>query len=353
MSPSLVRVGQALVAADRGEWVRVVELCAGASGVPWVLDGLVSLALTRALAHTNQLEAAEQVANARLSRAPTDLDVRAERARAWFRAGLVDEAGEELSAVLEAAPSHPGALLGLGELALAKGALEDAVEFLQAACIAAPRAAEPVVALARLFLVAGRPADGARQLATLLGAEAGDTDPRLTSSLAELYVASGQLDAVIPLLKKLGGRGPMTDAERIELTRLWAETGEAGPIRAMADDVAPGTRALLLGIVARLEGADPLPHLDEAAEALPDHWWVHEQRAEVLLDQGDLEGARSAAEVARQLAPRAAAARVASAAVLVRQESHPGARRLLQVASEHAGLWPSVRARARMALAHG
>ncbi len=105
---------------------------------------------------------------------------------------------------------------------------------------------------------------------------------------------------------------------------------------------------------ARREAVGPDPRsnaVDEAAVGLAGHWWVHEQRAESLLDAGDLDAAMSAATVAQRLAPRAAATRVASAAVLVRQQDHPGARRLLQVASEHAGLWPSVRARARSALA--
>lgn len=350
MSPSLARVGQALVSADRGEWDRVVELLAGASKVPIVLDGLVSLALTRALTHTDQLATAEQVANGRLQRAPSDLDVRAERARTWFRAGLGDEAREEFAAVLAAAPTHAGALLGLGELALARGAMAEAAEHLQAACVAAPLAAEPVVALARLFLVAGQPADGARQLEALLAVGPRTADPRLTSSLAELHVAAGQVAAVVPLLEQLGRRVPMTDLERIELARLWAETGRAAPLRALAASGAPGTRALLDGVADRLEGADPLPGLDEAAVLLPDHWWVHQQRAEALLDRGDLVGAHAAAAVARKLAPRAASARVVSAAVLLRQGDHPGARKLLSVASRHTGLWPSVRTRARWAL---
>jgi tetratricopeptide (TPR) repeat protein len=351
MPPTLARVGRALVAADRGDWERVVELLAGARNVPWILDGLVSLALTRALTHTDQLGPAEQVANGRLKRAPDDLDVRAERARAWFRAGHYGPAREEFQAVLEQVPTHAGALLGKGELALARGDLAEASDSLQAACVTAPLAAEPVVALARLFLVAGRPADGARQVAALLTVGPRPDDPRLTSSLAELHVAAEQMNDVVPLLERLGQRVPMTDAQRIELARLWAETGRSGPIRSLAEQSTGGARSLLLGIAARLEGTSPLPHLDDAAVALPDHWWVHEQRAESLLDAGDLDAAMSAATVAQRLAPRAAATRVASAAVLVRQQDHPGARRLLQVASEHAGLWPSVRARARSALA--
>jgi len=350
MSPTLARVGQALVAADRGDWDRVVELLARASNVPWVLDGLVSLALTRALTHTDQLAAAEQVANGRLKRAPDDVDVRAERARAWFRAGHLEQARDELTAVLDIAPAHPGALLGLGELALAQGALAEASEHLQAACVAAPLAAEPVVALARLFLVAGRPADGARQVTALVEVGPRTDDPRLTSCLAELHVAAEQLDEVVPLLERLGTRQPMTDLQRVELARLWAETGRAAPIRTLARGCAPGARSLLLGVAARLDGLDALHHLDEAALTLPNHWWVHEQRAEALLDTHDLDGARTAAAVARRLAPRAAAARVAAAAVLVRQANHADARRLLEVAATHTGLWPSVRARARLAL---
>ena len=56
MSPVVAQVGQALVAADRGDWDGVIGLLAGISNVPWALDGMVSLALTRALNHTDQLE---------------------------------------------------------------------------------------------------------------------------------------------------------------------------------------------------------------------------------------------------------------------------------------------------------
>ena len=351
MSPDLARVGRALVAADRGDWQRVVELLASANNVPWVLDGLVSLALTRALTHTDQLASAEQVANSRLQRAPADLDVRAERARARARAGLTHEARQEFSAVLETAPTHPGALLGLGELALSNGALAEASELLQAACVAAPLAAEPVVALARLFLVAGRPADGARQLAALLQVGSRIHDSRLSMSLAELHVAASQLDEVIPVLERLAELGPLTDGHRIELARLWAETGRSEPIRALAVGASSGVQALLTGVAERLDGSDPLLMLDEAAVGLAGHWWVHEQRAVALLERGDAAGALAAASVAGRLAPQAAAVRVVLASIRVQREEHPASRRLLQVAAEHAGLWPSVRARARRALA--
>ncbi|HCH61994.1 MAG: hypothetical protein CL927_05170 [Deltaproteobacteria bacterium] len=350
MAPVVAQVGQALVAADRGDWDRVVRMLAGVSDVPWALDGLVSLALTRALTHTEQLELAERIANARLRRAPDDLDVRAERALAWFRAGQVDQARGEFELIVEQLPAHPGALLGLGEIALAGGQLADAAEHLQAACVAAPLAVEPVVALAQLFLVAGRPADGARQVEALVAVGHRQNDPRLLSSLAELHIAAAELDKVIPLLDGLGLQNPANDMQRIELARLWAETGHATPIRALAEQSGMGARALLCAIAARLEGTDPLPHLDEAAIHLPDHWWVHEQRASVFLDSGDLVSAQSAASAARRLAPRAAATRVVAAAVLVQQQEHVGAFRLLRVAAGHAGLWPSVRARARWAL---
>lgn len=352
MSPVVAQVGQALVAADRGDWDGVVGLLAGISNVPWALDGMVSLALTRALNHTDQLEFAERIANARLSRAPDDLDVRAERARTWARAGHTDQARAEFTALLEEHPAHPGALLGLGELALTSGQLAEAAGHLQAACVAAPLATEPVVSLARLFLVAGRPADGARQVEALVAVGSRAQDPRLMSSLAELHIAAGEVDQVVPLLNGLSHGDSVSDAQRIELARLWAETGRSSPIRTLAEQGGVGTRALLLGVVARIEGVEPMQYLDEAAIHLPDHWWVHEQRASAFLDAGELDAAHAAATVARRLAPRAAAARVVMASILVQQQEHAGAERLLRIASEHLGLWPSVRARARWALSH-
>jgi predicted Zn-dependent protease len=352
MPPTLARVGRALLAADRGAWKDVVELLAGVAGVPSALDGLVSLALTRALTHTGQLEVAEQVANDRLKRVPDDLDVRTARARAWFAAGLVQQAADEYAAVLNRVPRHPGACLGLGELALATGNLAKASDCLQAACQSAPLATEPVVALARLFLVAGMPADGARQVEALIEVRPHGHDPRLTSSLAELRVAAGMFADVPPLLEQLEQLPELDDARRIERARLWAETGHSGPIRRLAESAdSPGIVALLKAVADGLDGDDPLPGLDDAAVMLPNHWWVHERRAHVLMQVGDDVGASAAAAVALRLAPRAAAVRVTAAAALLREREDARSMRILRVASKHTGLWPSVRAVAQAALA--
>jgi len=352
MSPTLARVGRALLAADRGAWQDVVDLLAGVTGVPTALDGLVSLALTRALTHTGQLQLAEQIANGRLKRVPDDVDVRTARARAWFEAGLVQEAADEFAEVLAVVPRHAGACLGLGEVALATGNLSKASDCLQAACVAAPLAAEPVVALARLFLVAGMPGDGARQVEALIGVGQRGNDPRLASSLAELRVAAGMLDQVPPLLEQLEQAPALDDPRRIELARLWAETGRSAPIRRLSSSaVHPGIQALLSAVADGLDGTDPLPGLDEAAVMLPNHWWVHERRAHALLKADDDKGASAAAAVALRLAPRAAAVRVTAAAARLREGEDSHARRILKVAARHTGLWPSVRAVAREALA--
>ena len=352
MPPTLARVGRALLAADRGAWQDVVDLLAGLAGVPSALDGLVSLALTRALTHTGQLQIAEQVANERLKRVPDDHDVRTARARAWFAAGLVQQAADEFAAVLKAVPRHPGACLGLGEVALATGNLAKASDCLQAACVAAPLATEPVVALARLFLVAGMPADGARQVEALIEVRPQGHDPRLISSLAELRVAAELFADVPPLLEQLEQLPELDDVRRIELARLWAETGHSEPIRrlsASADH--PGIVALLKAVADGIDGGDPLPGLDDAVVMLPNHWWVHERRAHVLLQVGDEAGASAAAAVALRLAPRAAAVRVVAAAALLRERNDAHSIRVLRVAAKHTGLWPSVRASAQAALA--
>jgi len=350
MSPSLARVGRALLAADRGAWHDVVDLLAGVKGVPSALDGLVSLALTRALTHTGQLQLAEQIANGRLKRVPADVDVRTARARAWFSAGLVQQAADEFAAVLEGSPRHAGACLGLGEVALATGNLAKASDCLQAACVAAPLAAEPVVALARLFLVAGMPEEGAKQVEALLAVGQRGSDPRLASCLAELRVAAGMLEQVPPLLEQLE-QTLLDDGRRIEVARLWAETAQGSPIRRLADAAThPGIKALLRAVADSLDGHDPLPGLDEAALLLPKHWWVHERRAQALLALGDADGAAAAAAVALRLAPRAAAVRVMAAAARLQQGPDARALRVLKVAARHSGLWPSVRAVAQAAL---
>ncbi len=354
MSPSLARVGRALLAADRGAWRDVVDLMAGVKGVPSTLDGQVSLALTRALTHTGQLKLAEQIANERLKRVPSDIDVRTARARAWFSAGSVQEAADELAAVLKSSPRHAGACLGLGEVALATGNLAKASDCLQAACVAAPLAAEPVVALARLFLVAGMPEEGAKQVEALLAVGQRGSDPRLASCLAELRVAAGMLDDVPMLLEQLEQTPALDDARRIELARLWAETARVAPIRRLAASAThPGIKALLSAVADSFDGHDPLPGLDEAAVLLPEHWWVHERRAQALLKIGDADAAAAAAAVALRLAPRAAAARVTVAAARLLQGPDDRAMRVLKVAARHTGLWPSVRAVAKAALSVG
>ncbi len=352
MSPNLARVGQAILAADRGAWALVLELLDGVTNVPGALDGLVSLAITRALVEVGRLDLAEHTANQRLQRAPDDLDIRVARAKAWSRAGLWKEADAEYRAVLGIAPSHPSAILGHGELALSQGDLAAAANRLQQACVAAPLASEPVVALARLFLVAGRPADGARQVASLVQAVPRWEDPRLLSALAELYIASEQIGEAEPLLVRLQAQPQLEDEQIIELARLWAETGRAEPLRGLVNgNTKPGLAALLYAVAARLDGEDPLPGLEEAALTLPEHWWVHEQRAQAMLNAGDIDGAAVAAALAARLAPRAAATRVTAAVIRLRQHDDPQARRLLRVAATHAGLWPSVRKEAQNALA--
>ncbi len=105
-------------------------------------------------------------------------------ARAAQEAGNTGSAVRFYRAVLDQAPGHVGALLGLGETLSESGAAADAVVELQKAAAAVPDNVEVQTALGRALIRANRPADALNRFDALLRRNDDDRRARLNRGVA-------------------------------------------------------------------------------------------------------------------------------------------------------------------------
>ncbi|MBK3737142.1 tetratricopeptide repeat protein, partial [Azospirillum brasilense] len=105
-------------------------------------------------------------------------------ARAAQEAGNTGSAVRFYRAVLDQAPGHVGALLGLGETLSESGSAADAVVELQKAAAAVPDNVEVQTALGRALVRANRPADALNRFDALLRRNDDDLRARLNRGVA-------------------------------------------------------------------------------------------------------------------------------------------------------------------------
>jgi tetratricopeptide (TPR) repeat protein len=273
------------------------------------------------------------------------------QARLLFRQRRVVEAEALLRGVVAeaeaAAEPHAGALQGLGMTLLATGRLGEAEDLFIRAIEADPLDPRSWRALAQRDRMAGSVERGIERLEAAAGRGfVVFNDPRLLLEGAELYAAAGRWPALAALLRRVEQVTEVGPGQAVELGRLWAEAGEVAEVERLAALGGP----LLLAVAAELRGRGDRSMWNAAALAAPKHWLPHERLAAWLLDAEGPAAARTELEVARRLAPQTAEVQVTAARVAL-AEGDERARGALQAAADHPGLWPSVRARARAALA--
>jgi hypothetical protein len=163
---------------------------------------MVFLPLGDALRRRGQLEHAQKIATRGLERHPYDADAHDLLARIWADRGDVERAMDEWGAALQIAPSHAGALKGMGFAYFHAGRLVEAQQYLVAAAAAEPDDVTIVAALDRVRdtrlphsgTVAGNgaTANGAEgHDVANRGVEAGDYEVDTDGTPTELAPASG------------------------------------------------------------------------------------------------------------------------------------------------------------------
>ncbi len=371
LHPAAERLGRARVAADREDWGAVLRLLGELKGAPQALEAPVVALVAAALAETHRASQGEELAQAWLGRAPAaadDLDntaVAAALARCWLRSRRFEQAHLLLLQILDHHPQHGEALGLLGMLHLQRGELDPALAVLRRACSARPLSPRPLLSLSQAWLLAGRPAEGARDVAARAGAFGDRIEPGVLLALATLQLQAGLPAPVPSVLRRIEGGGTLGHGLRISVARLWAELGAAAgasaEIRRLADGCgSPGVAALLRALADEADGHDPLPALDEAAAAIPEAWLVHERRASALLAQGELAGAEAAIAEARRRAGGKGEVHVTGAIIdlaaarvgggLAGSRAARAALDTLRMAADHPALLQSLRARAHAAL---
>jgi tetratricopeptide (TPR) repeat protein len=345
------QLGLAVIAAATDDHAGALRLLDGLQGLPAALHGLVARTLGEALLGFGALAEVERVSTERLTRAPGDRDMRVLQARLLFRQRRVVEAEALLRGVVAeaeaAAEPHAGALQGLGMTLLATGRLGEAEDLFIRAIEADPLDPRSWRALAQRDRMAGSVERGIERLEAAAGRGfVVFNDPRLLLEGAELYAAAGRWPALAALLRRVEQVTEVGPGQAVELGRLWAEAGEVAEVERLAALGGP----LLLAVAAELRGRGDRSMWNAAALAAPKHWLPHERLAAWLLDAEGPAAARTELEVARRLAPQTAEVQVTAARVAL-AEGDERARGALQAAADHPGLWPSVRARARAALA--
>jgi putative thioredoxin len=171
---------------------------------------------------------------------PSAADRDAEHAAALEQQGKIDEAETLYRAILDSAPGHPGALLGLGRLLMREGDRAEALELLERIPATADQTREADALIARLKLQEG----GAQSEAELREAlKINPNDLEAKFGLAQAVAARGAyedalkqyLDIVktdrtfrddgarkgmIQIFDALGSEDPLTDKYRTELAKV-------------------------------------------------------------------------------------------------------------------------------------
>lgn len=362
--PAAGRLGRAQVAAEREDWPAVLRLLGELKGAPAVLQSRVIALICAALAETGRADQGEELAQSHLANTgaqvadPDATAVAVSLARCWLRSRRLEQAQLLLLQVLETRPQHAEALSLLGLAHLQRGELERALAVLRRACSARPGSARALLSLSQAWLLAGRPAEGARDIAARAGALGDRLEPGVLLALATLQLQAGLTGPVPRVLRRIESGGELGHGLRISVARLWAELGESSEIRRLAEGCgSAGVQALLEALADDSDGEDPLPALDLAAARIPEAWLVHERRAAALVARGELAAAEAAIAEARRRGAGKGEVRVTGAVIALTAARLDGdasgigpALETLRMAADHPALLRSLRTRAHAAL---
>jgi putative PEP-CTERM system TPR-repeat lipoprotein len=229
-------------------------------------DDALTIALSRLYTEVGDLTKAEAVLNRRMAADPNSLTVSTVLARLYVTTGRSDEAKKIYIDILAQRPSDAGALLGLGEIAVADKRWPEATDYITRARTAAPTDPRPGLMLVNMYglqqdwktaaplaaeLVAQFPTnvdvldaqgrvqissgdmDGALSTYKRAYALAPNSGPLLSRYLALLNQSKNFADAKIMLQAALD-RDPQNSALKGELIRVEAQIGglEAGLAKA-------------------------------------------------------------------------------------------------------------------------
>jgi tetratricopeptide (TPR) repeat protein len=233
---------------------------------------------------------------------------------ALLEQGRAGEAEEQFRAVLERAPHHERALLGLGRSALLRGALDEAREHLHRVTLREPRLRAPHVLLAEVYQRQGKPAEAEseRRMAEA-GADPTWHDPHL-SAVMELWTGllprveranrlfqQGRRDDALAHLQDLARKYPGEPQAFLALGRALIHAGRPddaeAPLRE-AVRLRPGSPALQfeLGVACQLmrKFGDAAACYRAAADLKPDFAPAYFNLGHCLDSLGDRAGAVAA-----------------------------------------------------------
>lgn len=198
-----------------------------------------------------------------------------ERAAGLLREGKLEEAEQQLAAVLKGAPNEAGALNLLGTIRAQQGRLDEAESLFTRAARADLRFVGPRMNLAYLYHLKGLPAKEIVTLGEVLNLDPDNVD--VAQKLARLLLNSNRLDECINLVEDLQRRGRASSSllailGDAHLGRGDSKRAEESYELALGQDAGDATALLGMAQVALRKGdaQGAVPYLARAKEAAAD-----------------------------------------------------------------------------------
>lgn len=190
------------------------------------------LAEAEALFADDNLQAAEELAAARLEWKPDDLPARVLTCRVQIRQGRLDEAREILQGIEEDLATLVTLYIPFAELCLARGLDREAASCYEKFIRLNPGTPEAAAVAERLHEIGSRDGNSATEVGEPETVETGEVPPDFqTVTLAELYIRQGHLTQAVDLLEAILRRDPgqAGAARRLEEIRKGLERPGASP----------------------------------------------------------------------------------------------------------------------------
>lgn len=262
----------------------------------------------RACRRQGDLAAARQCFEAAAAAAPRNLVAATELAATLCDLHELDEAEARYRAVIERAPGHTRALVGLAETAQKRGDQEAALPWLQRAAAAEPEQADIQFRLGRTLLSLGRLEEAEARLRQFLEREPGHAGALVL--LAQIANGRGDAAAALALYESAAARDPAMLSAELGKAAALRNLGRLDDAKASYEDLlerAPDHAAALVGLgeIARSQG-DPetaLRRFEAAAAIRPDRPDLPIRIAETLCDSARFEEARAVYGSLLQTAP--------------------------------------------------
>jgi tetratricopeptide (TPR) repeat protein len=353
-------IGQAAVAAGRGNWQAVLDGAGSVDKLPPEVARFAALLRVEALLELGRSEACLDAARGMLGDDPGDVSARVLGGRALFRLRRVAEAEPELRQAVSQAPEDFQARFGLGLVLMAQGHLPQALEQLRYAQGLNPVDEGPYRALARLFRMTGQVVEGADRIGGLLKGQLVQS-PGLLLDLAELELMAGRPERLPPMLLTIEEHAALEPLLLIELARLWCELADVAAVQrlvaraeGMEHPQAAAVHIVLQALLAELQGDGEAARQlhGRACTLLKGHWFPHARAALLYLfrtDQRSLNAAEAHLRQAVKLAPRTPDVRLLVAILQVARGDH-SVRPSLELVAQHQGMRPSLRRLAQATL---